>query len=297
MTHLSPCQSAPLPTVGSLIGRHRAICLVALAGFLLLYWPVLAGLWESWTEDPDLAFSLVIPPVSAAVLLKHRRSLAGLAARRSLSGLGIVLVSLGIFLGSYVCFTNFFQRVAAWGTIVGVVWFTLGSRVLRAKPFPFLFLLLAIPPPDVIMGSLRSALKDLATRVSADVLGILGWNASPQGNILVLDDLRLEVADACSGIRSLMAMAASAVLLAYLVGAGWTKGSILLATAIPLTILLNVLRVVIMAACLKAFDLDLTQGLLHQVLGYATFAGGMALLYAAWRFYDWLLAWRPGGAP
>jgi exosortase len=270
---------------------------VALAGFLLLYWPVLAGLGESWTEDPDLALSFAIPPVSAVVLLKHRRSLADLAARRSLSGLCIVLVSLGIFLSSYVCFTNFSQRLAVWGTIVGAVWFTLGSGVLRAKPFPFLFLLLAIPPPDVLMGSLRITLKDLATRVSADILGMPGWHASPQGNILVLDDLRLEVADACSGIRSLLATVASAVLLAYLVGAGWVRGSLLLATAIPVTILLNVLRVVIMAACLKAFDLDLTQGLRHQALGYAVFAAGLGLLYAFWRFFDWLLVWRSGGVP
>jgi exosortase len=284
-------------TVAGVLTRHRPACLVALAGFAALFWPTLAGLVESWVRDPDLAFCFFIPPISAAILFGHRKTLAGVAARTSVAGLGVALLSLVVFLGSYVTFTNSVQRLAAWGTAIGAVWFTLGSAVLLAKPFPFLFLLLSIPIPEVLLGPLRLTLKEIATRLSADLLGLLGWSVAAQGNVLVLDGLRLEVADACSGVRSLTAMAASAVLLAYVLGAGWAKGSLLLATAIPLTVLLNVLRVVLMAVCLKSFDLDLTQGIRHQVLGYATFGASLGLLYASWRFYDWLLAWRPGGAP
>jgi exosortase len=275
--------------------KHRILRVLAPAGFVLCFWPVLQGLVESWAEDPDLAFGFLVPPISAALLHRHRRELAGRAAQGPAIGLAVVLFSTAVFIISYVACTNFPQRVAAWGALMGAAWFLLGSRAILSRPFPFFFLLLAIPPPEVVLGPLRIALKGFATRVSADLLALVGWGATAEGNILVLDDLRLEVADACSGVRSLMAMVASAVLLAHVLGAGWSRGCLLVATAIPLTILLNVLRVVLMAYCLKVHDLDLTAGLRHEALGYGTFAASLAILYGCSRFYEWLLAWEPGG--
>jgi exosortase len=292
MTLAAPGQSLVVPTTGALLARHRPAALLGLLAFVVLYWPVFVGLARSWTEDPDLSFSFAIPVISAVILVRRRKSLAALAARMSPAGLVAVFLALALFLGSYAGYTNFTQRLAAWGTLVGAIWFTLGSVVLRTQPFPFLFLLFAIPPPESAMSPLRIGLKELATRMAADLLTLFGSPASPLGNILVLGDLRFEVADACSGIRSLLAMLASAAIFAYLLDAGWLKGALLLATAIPVTILVNAVRLVVLAGSWQAWDLDLTTGVRHQLLGYATFAGGWALLYASWRFYDWLLAWK-----
>jgi len=280
------------PTVADWLRRGALPLALAGTAYLVLSWPALVELASFYGEDPDFSHGFLVPLISAAILWSNRSTLGALPARPSAAGLASVVFFLGVFFVGHLTRTNIIQRVALWGVLTSGCWAACGPALLKAKPFPFLFLALAIPPHHALLSSIRLGLKSYATMISADVLALLGVVATPQGNVLVVDQHRLEVADACSGIRSLMAIIATAFLFAYLFRTGALRGTLLVMTAIPVTILVNVLRIVIVAVALVRVDIDLTAGLSHQTLGLIVFCVSVAALWGSWTFYQWLFRWR-----
>jgi len=280
-------------SIGSFLQRHWAALFATVAGFIVLYWATLRGLVEDWSEDPDLSHGFLIPVVSATILFANRKTLGSLPARKSLFGLFVLLCSLAIFFTGILSFTNILQRLAIWGTAVGALWFVLGPAIFRSQPFPFLYLLMAIPLPFFLISPLRIALKSFATRLSADALSFLGYSAQSQGSILVMGEHHLEVADACSGVRSLLATLSTAFLFCYLFRTGYAKGTLLVLTTVPVTIVVNMIRILVVAVALVSFDLNLTSGMTHEVIGLLVFCFGAVLLYLSWRGYNWFFLWKP----
>jgi exosortase len=251
---------------------------------------MIRGLVTFWAEDPDFSHGFLIVPISVVILYQRRADWLDLPAQKSYLG-GLLLVgSMALFVIGHLSLINTFQRVGAWGAVVGGVWLLFGWKSLRQQAFALFFLLFAIPPPFQILSPLRLALKDFATRLTWDFVGLLGVEVTPMGNTLLLGDHKLEVADACSGIRSLMAIVATAVLMAYLFRTGVLKGALVTLTAVPVVILVNVLRVAIIVLVLAWFEIDLSEGWVHDFLGIMVFVVAIGSLYVILRFYDWLFS-------
>ena len=284
-------------TVAEILRKNAFVLFLATLAYLVLFGPTLMNLAAYWSEDPDFSHGYLIPVISAVILWGKRAEIAKLKARPSMLGLISVGFFVCLFFVGHLTRTNIVQRVALWGTLISGCWAAFGFLLLRSNMFPSLYLLLAIPPHYALLNSVRLELKGYATVLSADVLGLFGVDASPQGNVLLAEGARLEVADACSGIRSLVAIIATATLFAYLFRAGFLRGSILVATAIPVTILINVLRIVTVAVSLIFLDVDLTAGAPHEALGFIVFGLSILALYASWAFYQWLFHWTPEKEP
>lgn len=281
-------------SVASYLRRNWFLVLAAVVGWLGLFWPTLVGLVEYWLEDPDYSHGFLVPVIAAGILYANRQAVGVLRPERSLVGLSVLLGSCGLLFLGVLSHTNVLERAAAWGSLVGGIWFLLGFRVLARAPFPYLYLLLAIPLPYNLLQPFRLALKAIATRITADLLRDLGgYAAHPEGNVLVVGEHLLEVADACSGIRSLMAIVSTAILFAYLFRTGWIKGTLLVATAVPVAVLVNVLRILIVSVALVSHSIDMTHGVEHETIGFLVFGLSLGLLFACMRFYDWLLRWKP----
>jgi len=274
-------------SVTSFLARSRLRLLLIATGGVLLFWPALARLVRFWSTNEDYSHGFLVPVVSAVVLFLDRKRLAMLPARRSFAGLVLTIASLSVYVAGVVLSLHSCQRFAVWGTLVGAVWYSLGPAILRCQRFAFLFLLLAIPPPYFVLDGLKLALKNVATRLSAETLLWCGYPALPEGNVLDIGGREFEIADACSGIRSLMAILTTAIFVAYLVRAGVWKGLLLCAVAIPLTIAVNVVRVLTVAVVAVRLDVDLSAGWSHQLLGYATYLLSFLLLLATWKLVDW----------
>lgn len=279
-------------TVRELIAKNAALLLVSALGWAFLSGPTLRRLALFWYEDPDFSHGFLVAPIALWILFRERRWLES-RGRGSALGLAFLSGSLVVFALGDLSLVNFFQRVGSWGMLVGAFWFLFGWEPLRRHPFPWFFLLFAIPPPFEILSPIRLGLKRFATQLAADVTALAGVPAIPDGNVLVAAGSRLEVADACSGIRSLFAMLATAVLFAHLFRTGVPLGTLLAASAVPIVVLWNSLRVVAIALALAWFDVDLAHGAAHEAIGLAVFALGVASLYILWSFYAWLVRWRP----
>ena len=282
-------------TIAQFIRARRVPLAIGAAAFVALFWPGFTSLWTAWSKDPDFSQGFLIPVISVAILWANRERLAGLPARRSSAGLALLLASILLFLVGHLTLWEGATRYGLLGALLGSVWFLLGTPLFRTKPFPFLFLVFAIPPPAALFAPLKLGLQGIATRLSGDLLRGIGFPAISEANVLVVGDERFGVEDACSGIRSLMAIVATAVLFGYLFRTGLLKGVLLTATAIPVTIANNLLRIVIMTVAKVEYDIDLTANnpTPHNVLSLIIFSLTLVCLYLIWRFYDWLLRWKP----
>lgn len=279
-------------TIGDFLGRHRWALALAAAVFVGLFLPTILMLLRFCLQEDDFSHCLIVPFVSGWILFANRRKILEIPARGSLAGLAILVASLLLFAFGYLTTRSIFQRLGMVGCSIGLTAFLLGSELLRRHPFPFLFLFLSIPVPYVYYLKISLALRAFATALSAGILHGAGVPVMDEGNLLVVGTHRLGVEDACSGIRSLMAIVTIAVLFCHLFRTGLLPGLVLIAISIPVTILVNILRIFVTAWVLQGYEVDLTRGLVHESMGMILFAISLVFLYAAWLFVRWLFCLR-----
>ena len=246
---------------------------------LVLYAPVLAGLMADWYSNSDYSHGFFVPLLSGYLVWRKHDKLAELDAKPTFSGLLIVLGSIGLlFLGSLGA-ELFLTRVAFVGTIAGLIIYFFGWTMLRAVAFPVAFLLLMIPLPVIVYNEIVFPLQLLASQFATAVLDFVNlFPVVREGNILVLPHNRLEVVEACSGIRSLMSLLTLALGYAYLAERDqWIRG-MLVFVMIPLAVVSNGFRVVGSALLTYFWGPKVADGFMHSFSGWAIFMVATTLL-------------------
>src|ERR1700722_133952 len=189
---------------------------VALAGmvlaFVLLYSRVFVDLVRNWIRDENYSHGFIVLPVVAYLVWKQRARLAATERRPSWLGLPIVALSLALLLTGTAGVEFFLMRTSAIGVAAGTILFLAGWRWLRLLLFPLTFALLMIPLPAIVFYQLAFPLQLLATRFGVAILQLAHIPVLREGNLIVLARTTLEVAEACSGIRSLISLFALALL-------------------------------------------------------------------------------------
>jgi exosortase len=243
-----------------------------------VYAPVAAELFRDWTRDANYSHGFLIPVISAFLIWQRRAELARTPLRPSLAGLGLLLVSAALLVLGVAGAEVFTQRVSLVVALAGGVWFLAGGTWVRKLAFPILFLLLAVPLPYVIYYDLTGPLQGMAARAAIRGLHLVGIPAVAEGNIIHLPAASLEVAEACSGIRSLYAFLALGALLARTLPlAIWGRIAIFLLT-IPLSAAGNALRVWGSGVAAYLFGARYAEGLAHELFGIVIFAVGLGAL-------------------
>jgi exosortase len=215
------------------------------------------------------------------------------APRGSRLGLVVLVGGIGIlFLGS-IGSENFLMRSSLIVVLAGLVLFHLGARVLRIVFFPLAFLFFMVPLPGVVFYAVTFPLQRLAAEQAAWTLDLLGVPVLLDGNVIHLSQITLGVTEACSGIRSLISLLASAVAWAYLT---LPLGFIALAfvlLAIPITIFANAARVVATGLIGQWFGVEYASGFFHEFAGLAVYSLALACLGGVYTVARGLV--RPAG--
>jgi exosortase len=253
--------------------------LIAL-GIVLLFLPISVLYIQGTWNYEDFSYCLIVPFVSAYVAYGTMKK--GRVCSEETSKWAGVLLGLCLLLYLFGVATHFafLARLAVIGTIIGTVWFVGGNERFRLYLFPLLFLVFAIPPPITIYGSISFPVKLLVTRVSTMTLDVLGILAINEGNIIYLESGPLEVADACSGMRSLVSLIPLAILLAYYSGLSKVGAMLLTFSAVPVAVTINLTRVVFLATSIERLGIDLVEGPGHSFVGIGVLVVGMLLLLA-----------------
>jgi exosortase len=246
---------------------------------LWLYLPTLSHLVVQWWQDPNYSHGFFVPLFSLFVLWQERARLSAVKAQPSWSGLLLLGFGLCVLILGQMGAEIFLSRVSLLIVLAGLLVLFLGWNFFRAVLFPWGFLLLMIPIPEIVFGQITFPLQILASKVASDILPWLGVPVLREGNVIILPLMPLEVADACSGIRSLMSLTTLAVIYGYLMESRVWLRVLLALASVPIAIATNSLRIVGTGLLVQYWDPEAGQGFFHEFQGWLMFVASLALLY------------------
>ena len=272
---MNDASAEPLPFSPN--ARVGAILLFALA-LLYTYRDVAAALVEQWRTDENYSHGFLIAPLAAYFVWKRRAALVSAPTRPSSWGLVLVMCSLGAFAAGVAAAELFVARASFIGVLTGAVLFLYGARHLRLVAFPLAFLLLMIPPPDIVFNQVALPLQLFASRAGEVVLRGSGVPVLRDGNVLELVSMRLEVAEACSGIRSIVSLLTFALVLGQFGGGSRRRKLLLVLATVPIAIFANATRVAVTGLAANYWGPAVAEGFLHSTSGFLMFGGAVAIL-------------------
>jgi exosortase len=250
-------------------------------GLLLLavYFRIAGKLVFDWYDIPDYGHGFFVPLFSVYIMWDNRNVLRSTPIRQSWGGLPFVLLGLcTVILGVYGA-DLFLSRISFLILFAGLIWTFLGRQMLRAMLFPLLTLLLAIPFPEIVFNKITFPLQLLASQMASGILSFIGVPVLHEGNVIELPAMKLEVAEACSGIRSLMSLFTLAIFYGYFLERGVKRRVILALASVPIAVAANAARIVGTGLCVQYWDPDKALGFFHEFSGWVMFVISLLLLY------------------
>ena len=237
-----------------------------------VYAPVVAQLAGDWFHDPNYSHGVLVPLISGFLLWRARKDFRSLPLAPTSLGL-VGVVGAGFLLVAGVAGAEVFtQRMSLVLLLASLVLYLAGPAWFKKAAFPLAFLLLAIPLPYLVYYGLTAPMQAWAAKVAVTGLGWVGVPAVAQGNIIHLPETSLEVAEACSGIRSLYAFLALGALMAHSMSIPfWGKTLVFLST-IPLSIAANAVRVWGSGVSAHLAGPKAVEGTVHELFGLIIFA-------------------------
>lgn len=241
------------------------------------YFPVLKHLVEQWSTDEDVSHGFFVPLVAGLVAWQRREEILAQEYQPAWWGLGLMawaaLQGYAGMLGAEL----FLQRTSFLIALVGLLLVVGGTRLVRVLAFPLLLLPFMIPIPSVIYNQITFPLQLFASQVAEFCLGLVGIPVLRDGNVLELASQKLNVVEACSGIRSLLSLSFLSLVYAYFFDSKVWMRWVLLAATVPVAILANSGRVAI-TGVLSEIDPKLAQGVFHSMEGWIIFLIALAML-------------------
>jgi len=273
----APVASPPMyPTLP--LSAFWRTCAIA-ACVLIVYAPVLSHLVSQWWREPDYSHGFLVPLFSAYVLWRRADVLRKVAPKPSWAGMAILGASLSVLFVGSLGAELFLQRISLLGVLIGLIVWLWGWAMVRAAAFPLALLLLMIPLPGVIYFQMVFPLQILASRLATWVLHAIDlFPVLREGNVLVLPSTRLEVAEACSGLRSLLSLLTIAAMYAYLAEKNNVIRWILCLLVVPIAVVGNAGRVVFAAISAELAGASTVEGWSHFLSGLFLFFFSTLLL-------------------
>jgi exosortase len=303
----------------------KPIVVVAALGFV--YASVLVKLGRDWWADENYSHGLLVPFIIGYILWSERDRLRRVPARPGLlwGGAAVVFALLMLWAGTAGA-ELFTQRMSLVLMLVGIVVYFWGFRLLRLLVVPLALFILAIPIPTIIFNQIAFPLQLFASRCAVWAMRLFDIPVLRQGNIIELMPLnattpkRLEVVEACSGIRSLMTLVTLAVVFAYfthpksdrgdgagpgtrgrrmaatLKSYGFWRSTILVLSAVPIAILTNAMRVSGTGVLAHYYGTRVADGFFHSFSGWVVYIAAFLLLFAVGWLLDKIGGFGKGGA-
>lgn len=265
-------------TFAEILRASRAWLLLLLLFMAGAYATVVPSMVGQWYEDANYSHGFIVPLVAGYFLYERREELFGVSAVPWRPGLAVICLALVQLIVGYLATEYFTMRSSLVVLLAGLVLFLFGREVFRIARLPILYLFLMVPLPYIIYDAVAFPLKLFVTKVSVGFLRLIGVTVLREGNIIMFPSTTLEVADACSGIRSLVSLVALAVAYAFVIGTSPVRRWIIVLSAIPIAIFTNALRVIVTGILAQWWGAKAAEGFFHEFAGLAVFALAMVML-------------------
>jgi len=273
-----------------------ALLLVAsiASGLMWLYAPVGKDLVVQWFTTPDASYGIIVAIVATMMFWQRRRRIVTIGSRSGLSWLGALVITGGLaaYVAGIFAADLFTTRASFVVLAAGVVWFLAGAGPASAAFAPLMFLLLAIPLPELVVTALTSSLQTVAARIAEIALVNGGIAVYRDGNVLELPATTLQVVEACSGLRSVVSLASVGIVLAWAADGRVHRRALVTISAVPIAVLANGFRVAATGAASEAWGPVVMRDPWHSLAGWVTF---VLSLMALWIVRQGVLRQQGGG--
>jgi exosortase len=241
------------------------------AAVLVVFWQVFVRLVDAWIVDGNYSHGFLIIPIALYFVWERREKLAAAPVRPTWFGLVVLAGGLATLLAGLWGSELFLSRVGLLPVIAGIVLFVLGWQHLRILLFPIAFLFLMIPIPAIIFNQIAFPLQLLASQTGEWAISTAGIPVLREGNLLILAHTTLEVAEACSGIRSLVSLITLGIVYGYFMDSRTWVRVLIVVSAIPVAIVANGARVAGTGMAAHWIGPEAADGFFHEFSGWIVF--------------------------
>lgn len=260
----------------------RAVSPVVLGIVLVLlvvaYWGGLTELVHRWDTQEEYSHGFFIPLISLWLLWRRRTALLQSVGQPSWIGLLLMLISAGLLVLGELTAIFLLIQIGFIVALTGAVLLLGGIPLLRVSFLPIAFLLFAIPLPYFIEAQLSWRLQLVSSQLGAGFLKLVGVPVYIEGNVIDLGIYKLQVVDACSGLRYLYPLLSLGFLMAYMYQAALWKRVVVFLSTIPITVLMNSLRIAMVGLLVERWGNGMADGFLHYFEGWVIFMACLAIL-------------------
>lgn len=242
------------------------------------FWDGLAQMWGWWIDSPEYSHGLLIPPVAAFLIWQQKDRLERVPFTGSWWGVALVLLGGAVLIVGQLGTVFTIVQYAYVITLCGLILSFLGWPAFRFIGIPLLILLFMIPLPQFVLANLSTKLQLLSSQIGVDVIRLFDISVFVEGNVIDLGGYKLQVAEACSGLRYLFPLMTLGFLMAYFYkGAPW-KRILLFLSSIPITVLMNSIRVGVIGVTVEHWGIEMAEGFLHEFQGWMVFMVSTAVM-------------------
>jgi exosortase len=229
-------------------------------------------------ENDNNSHGLIVPFISLLLIWKKRNKIDLKNIKKTGLGLVVLIVSLMLYIIGYAGGFEILPRLTIVTTLIGLVIYNLGLNNFIVIAFPLCFLFFMVPIPVSIVGIVSFPLQLIVTKLSSILINSLSIPVFRSGNMLYFTEASLEVVEACSGIRSLVAYLMIGVLFSHIMNGSLKRKSIIIFSAIPLAFTVNLFRVTFSGVLAHIFGGNIARGFLHEFSGISIFILGFVIL-------------------
>jgi exosortase len=246
---------------------------------VLLYHSILYRLANQYITDPNFSHGFFVPAFALFVLWQNRKSLKTVPVAPSWFGFPVIIIALLMLVLGVLGVELFTSRMSLVVMIGGLIILFRGWPLFRAVLFPWAFLSLGIPLPNLILQRVTFPLQILASKLSTSLLELVGIPVLREGNVIHLAAKSLEVVEACAGIRSMLSLLTLAIIYGYLMEQrNWVR-VLLACSAVPIAVCANAFRIFGTGVLVQYWDPDKAEGFYHLFQGWLIFVVSLLLIF------------------
>jgi len=253
-----------------------------------IFYPVYPDLFSAWlgSSNSDNSYGILVPFISLYFIWTKKDRLEQAEFAASSSGLVILIASLLMYLVSYAGGVVFLQRMMIVLSLNGLVLYLFGKEIYRLLLFPLLFLFFMVPIPESVVGLISFPLQTYATIISSKIIQWCGIPVYREGHMLYFTQTQLEVAEACSGIRSISALLMLSVIFMHQCNNNTKLKTIIVLSSVVIAFIANILRVSGTGILAHFFGAGVARGFLHEFSGMAVFAFGFVMMFVEYKLLN-----------
>lgn len=261
------------------------LLLGALVGLTALFHESVSLMVLWWGKD-EYSHGYMIPLIVAFLIWQRKDVLEQMQFTGSWGGIALLLVGILLYFAGNLNSPYILIQYGYLLALAGLLLAFMGRKAFRVVWVPLLILAFMVPLPNIIYRNLSAALQLVSSEIGVAVIRLFDISVYLEGNVIDLGSYKLQVVEACSGLRYLFPLMTLGFIASYFFHGAFWKRAVIFLSSIPITVLMNSFRIGAIGIMVEFWGQSMAEGFLHDFEGWVVFMACTGLLVLEM----WLLA-------